>query len=101
MRRKANFRKDSDYVTRFRCAGGIGILREEVWVNAKNEVVKYNLAFFCLMCLHRITVASSAMTTRMESTNGTIKAVYRRLGSRIIRLRQPVSIRGRTDQEQL
>lgn len=45
MRRKADLRKDTDYVTRFRCAGGIGILLEEVWVNAKNEVVKYNLAF--------------------------------------------------------
>lgn len=45
MRRKTSLRKDTDYVTRFRCAGGIGILREEVWVNAKNEVVKYNLAF--------------------------------------------------------
>jgi hypothetical protein len=38
-------RKDTDYVTRFRCAGGIGILREEVWVNARGGVVKYNLAF--------------------------------------------------------
>lgn len=45
MRRKRNLRKDTDYVARFRCAGGIGILREEVWVNAQNEVVKYNLAF--------------------------------------------------------
>jgi hypothetical protein len=45
LRRKANLRKDTDYVTRFRCARGIGILHEEVWVNADNEVVKYNLAF--------------------------------------------------------
>jgi len=45
VRRNANLRKETDYVTRFRCAGGIGILRDEVWVNAKNEVVKYNLAF--------------------------------------------------------
>ena len=45
MKRKASLRKDTDYVTRFRCAQGIGILREEVWVNAKNEVVKCNLAF--------------------------------------------------------
>ncbi len=45
MRRKTNLSKDTDYVTRFRCADGIGILREEVWVNVKNEVVKYNLAF--------------------------------------------------------
>jgi hypothetical protein len=43
--KKAKPRKDTDYTTRFRCAGGIGILREKVWVNAKNEVVKYNLAF--------------------------------------------------------
>jgi hypothetical protein len=45
VKRKASLRKDTDYVTRFRCGGGIGILREEVWVNEKNEVVKYNLAF--------------------------------------------------------
>jgi hypothetical protein len=42
---KAKLRKDTDYVTRFRRARGIGILREEVWLNSDNEVVKYNLAF--------------------------------------------------------
>lgn len=42
---KADLRKDTDYETRFRCAGGIGILREEVWVNEKIEVVRYNLSF--------------------------------------------------------
>jgi hypothetical protein len=41
----AKLRKETEYATRFRCAGGIGILREEVWVNAKNEVVKCNLAY--------------------------------------------------------
>ncbi len=45
MSGKAALRKDTDYETRFRCAGGIGILREEVWVNGKGEVVRYNLAF--------------------------------------------------------
>ena len=45
MGKNAGLQKKTDYVTRFRCAGGIGILREEVWVNSKNEVVKYNLAF--------------------------------------------------------
>ncbi|MDQ2925248.1 MAG: transcriptional regulator [Acidobacteriota bacterium] len=40
-----HLRKETDYETRFRCAGGIGILREEVWVNAAREVVQYNLAF--------------------------------------------------------
>jgi hypothetical protein len=44
MRRPANLRKDTDYETRFRCAGGIGVLREEVWVNGRGEVVRYNLA---------------------------------------------------------
>jgi hypothetical protein len=45
MARRADLRKDTDYETRFRCAGGIGILREEVWVNVEGEVVRYNLAF--------------------------------------------------------
>lgn len=44
MGRKSQLRKDTDYETRFRCAGGIGILREEVWVDEKWEVVRYNLA---------------------------------------------------------
>jgi hypothetical protein len=37
--------KEDDYETRFPCAGGIGILREEVWADASGEVVRYNLAF--------------------------------------------------------
>jgi len=44
MNRRGDLRKETDYETRFWCAGGIGILREEVWVNGKNEVVRYNLA---------------------------------------------------------
>ncbi|MGA2755004.1 MAG: hypothetical protein ABSE53_14690 [Terracidiphilus sp.] len=38
-------RKDTDYETGFWCAGGVGILREEVWVDARGEVIRYNLAF--------------------------------------------------------
>jgi hypothetical protein len=45
MASTARLRKDTDYETRFRCAGGIGILREEVWVNAQGNVMRYNLAF--------------------------------------------------------
>jgi hypothetical protein len=45
MGKRSPLRKDTDYETAFRCAGGIGILREEVWVNSKDEVVRYNLAF--------------------------------------------------------
>ena len=45
MGRPRDLRKVTDDEARFRCAGGIGILREEVWVNDEDEVVKYNLAF--------------------------------------------------------
>jgi hypothetical protein len=45
MRRPSRVRKKTDYETEFRCAGGVGILREEVWVNDANVVVRYNLAF--------------------------------------------------------
>ncbi|HEV2619777.1 MAG TPA: hypothetical protein VGU23_07550 [Acidobacteriaceae bacterium] len=44
MGREAGLRKETDYETRFRCAGGIGILREEVWTDGKGNVVRYNLA---------------------------------------------------------
>jgi hypothetical protein len=33
--RRGGLRKEADYETRFRCAGRIGILREEVWVKGK------------------------------------------------------------------
>ncbi len=45
MGKRTRLRKDTDYETDFWCAGGFGILREEVWVNDKEEVVRYNLAF--------------------------------------------------------
>ena len=45
MARQGQLRKVIDDETRFRCGDGVGILREEVWVNEKVEVVKYNLAF--------------------------------------------------------
>jgi len=45
MAGKARLRKDTDYETRFRCSGGIGILREEVWVDTLGKVIRYNLAF--------------------------------------------------------
>jgi hypothetical protein len=44
MGKRSLLRKDTDYETAFKCAGGVGILREEVWVNEKDEVVRYNLA---------------------------------------------------------
>jgi hypothetical protein len=38
-------RKVTDYEPEFACAGGSGILREEVWMNERVEGVRYNLAF--------------------------------------------------------
>ncbi|WP_263410608.1 DUF6516 family protein [Terriglobus tenax] len=38
-------RKTVDEEAPIRCAAGRGLLREEVWENAKGEVVRYNLAF--------------------------------------------------------
>ena len=37
--------KTIDYETSFWCAGGLGFLREEVWMNDDREVIRYNLAF--------------------------------------------------------
>jgi hypothetical protein len=45
MAPRARLIKETDYETRFRCAGGIGILREEVWIDGKGDVARYNLAF--------------------------------------------------------
>ena len=46
MSKKAgSFTKDTDYEIKFRCAGGYGYYREEVWIDRSGEVVFYNLAF--------------------------------------------------------
>jgi hypothetical protein len=42
--RISKLRKITDYTTRFRCGGGIAVLREEVWVSGGGHVVQYNLA---------------------------------------------------------
>jgi hypothetical protein len=62
MGRRGELRKETDYDTRFRCAGGIGILREEVWVNQKDEAVQYNLALL-LPHLFRVDKAAYWATT--------------------------------------
>ena len=45
MGRGPRLRKDTDDEAVFACAGGIGLLREEVWVGDGERVVRYNLAF--------------------------------------------------------
>jgi hypothetical protein len=40
--------KVTDEATVIRCASGDGLLREEVWKDAKGNVVRYNLAFINL-----------------------------------------------------
>lgn len=37
--------KKVDETVRVRCATGIGVIREEVWVDQHNRIAKYNLAF--------------------------------------------------------
>ena len=37
--------KTVNLTARFRCAGGTGIIREEVWSDTAGAVVRYNLAF--------------------------------------------------------
>jgi hypothetical protein len=38
-------RKVVDEVTPVRCAAGRGLIREEVWLDADQEIARYNLAF--------------------------------------------------------
>ena len=45
MGRTERPRKITDYKTVFPFAGGVGILREEVWMDEEGKVVRYNLAF--------------------------------------------------------
>jgi hypothetical protein len=68
----ADLRKETDYETRFRCAGGIGILREEVWVNGKDEVVQYNLAFL----LPHLSRADKGRVLGFDNAHGTHERHY-------------------------
>ncbi len=45
MARKTRERRETNETARFRCGTGIGILREEVWVDEHGNIVRYNLAF--------------------------------------------------------
>jgi hypothetical protein len=45
MGRKLRLRKITDDEAVFWCAGGVGLLREEVWADEYEKVVRYNLAF--------------------------------------------------------
>lgn len=45
MGRRSRLQKITDYQTRFRCAGAIGMLHEEVWVDEDGKTARYNLAF--------------------------------------------------------
>ena len=67
MGRRLDLRKETDYETRFQCAGGIGILREEVWVNGKGAVVRYNLAFL----LPHLSMADKGRVLGFDNAHGT------------------------------
>ena len=69
---KRNLRKivnDTDSVRTK--AGSMGVLKEGVWIDEKNEVVKYSLAYICHAFVGRITDACWVMTMRIAFTSGT------------------------------
>ena len=66
MNRRVHLHKKTDYQTRFRCAGGIGIFREEVWVNSKGEALRYNLAFL----LPRLVAADNGRVLGFDNAHG-------------------------------
>ena len=45
FRRKSEVMKLVDDTARVRCKSGIGVIREEVWVDDKGKAAKYNPAF--------------------------------------------------------
>ena len=45
VRRKPRLRKKVDEVTQVSCNLGRGVIREEVWVDSRNAIARYNLAF--------------------------------------------------------
>jgi Family of unknown function (DUF6516) len=45
VRKKPRLRKKVDEVTQVSCTLGRGVIREEVWVDSRNAVARYNLAF--------------------------------------------------------
>ena len=45
MQKKARLQKKVDELTQVSCTTGRGLIREEVWVDSRNAVAKYNLAF--------------------------------------------------------
>jgi hypothetical protein len=80
--------KDTDYETAFWCVGGSGILREEVWANEREEVVRYNLAFLLLHLFYRDNAECLVLTTPMEYMSAILWAMLRRLNSQATKRQQ-------------
>lgn len=72
MAARKRLRKEDDYETRFWCAGGSGILREEVWVDDLGEVVRYNLAFI----LPHISAKDNGRVLGFDNAHGTHERHY-------------------------
>ena len=66
MGRKNRPRKVTDYETAFPCAGGVGILREEVWMDEEGKVVRYNLAFI----VSHLTFADNGRILGFDNAHG-------------------------------
>lgn len=55
-----------DERTRVRCEAGIGIIREEVWVDDRGKVVRYNYAFIN----HRLYSKDSGRVLGYDNAHG-------------------------------
>lgn len=55
-----------DETVRVRCAAGIGVIREEVWVDQHNRIAKYNLAFIN----HRLHNADNGRVLGYDNAHG-------------------------------
>jgi hypothetical protein len=70
--RRVHLRKKTDYETSFPCAGGIGIIREEVWVDGKGDVGRYNLAFL----LPHLSRVDNGRVLGFDNAHGTHERHY-------------------------
>jgi hypothetical protein len=67
MARRQTLIKKVDETVRVRCATGVGVIREEVWVGKDNRIAKYNLAFIN----HRLYNTDNGRVLGYDNAHGT------------------------------
>ena len=66
MKKTGRLRKVVDETTQVRCALGKGLIREEVWQDSHDAVVKYNLAFIN----HALCVKDNGRVLGYDNSHG-------------------------------